>query len=130
MIAKRARTKAARRKQHNATAKIRHQEWVERCRVRDLEWEATKAERLAKAQADPKPVEPYIPTDPLSRLFGHHFTIDEMPATSDELRTLCNAMPQLWHPNGVLDVFAIANHSKSLIDTEGFHGGKETKDVE
>lgn len=127
---KHKRLKAAKRKQHNTTAKVRHQEWLERCRIRDLEWETTKAERLAKAQADPKPVEPYIPTDPLLRLFDSYLDGSVAPGSSELLQSLRATLPHLWRPDGLLDVYALANHSKSLIDTEGFHGCKEKKDGE
>lgn len=124
-MSKATRLKAVRRKQHNKTAKVRAREWKERCAVIRAEGEAARARRMAEAAAKPTIVEDSKPndlfTETMTAIFGsagiasgisHH-----LPGLVSGLRT---ALPEIWNPNGTLDIHALANRKLPLIDTEGF----------
>ena len=108
-MSKATRLKAVRRKQHNKTAKVRAREWKERCAVIRAEGEAARARRMAEAAAKPTIVEDSKPndlfTETMTAIFGsagiasgisHH-----LPGLVSGLRV---ALPEIWNPNGTLDV--------------------------
>lgn len=109
-MSKHKRLKAARRKQHNTTAKVRAREWAEQCAARRQKADEIRAQILATA-SELKISEPLPPTDPLSKLLDGFLDGGKLPAG-------------LYHPDGTLDIFKIATRVKSLgglafIDTEG-----------
>ena len=109
-MSKATRLKAARRKQHNKTAKARAQEWKERCAVLRAEGEAARARRAAETATETKISEPLPPTDPLARLFDGVLDGGKLPGS-------------LYHPDGTLDLLKITSRVHSLgglafIDTE------------
>lgn len=111
-MSKATRLKAARRKQHNKSAKARAQEWKERCAVLRAEGEAARARRAAEAATEAKISEPLPPADPLARLLDGVLDGGKLPGS-------------LYHPDGTLDLLKITSRVHSLggvafIDTEGF----------
>lgn len=126
---KHKRLKAAKRKQHNTTAKTRHQEWLERCRIRDLEWEQIKLTDRLKRELTQETVEPALPIDPLARMLDSYLDGGKLPDTSGLVMELCSQMPDLWKPNGILDLCAVASRSVSMMEKEN-DGSKEKKDDE
>lgn len=109
-MSKYKRLKAARRKQHNTTAKVRAREWVEQCAARRQKADEIRAQVLATA-SELKISEPLPPTDPLSKLLDGFLDGGELPAG-------------LYHPDGTLDLFSIVQRVQrlggvSFIDTEG-----------
>lgn len=124
---KHKRIKTAKRKQHNATAKTRHQEWLERCRIRDLEWEQIKLTDRLKRELTQETVEPALPIDPLARMLDNYLDGSAVPATSDLLLTLQATLPHLWRPNGSLDLYSVASRSVSMMEKENDDSKEETQ---
>lgn len=120
-MSKHTRLKAARRKQHNKSAKARAREWAERCAQMRREGEAARLQRtiqaaVAAAAIETKITEPLPPTDPLSLLLEGCFDGSKLPAG-------------LYYPDGTLNLYNIVQRVRHLggvafIDTEGTHGSK------
>jgi hypothetical protein len=113
-MSKATRLKAARRKQHNKTAKVRAREWAEKQEQWRLENEAARAKRAAEAATEAKFSEPLPPPDPLSKLLGHYLDGSLTPAG-------------LLGQRSGLDVLDIARTVQqiggiSFVDTEGSLG--------
>ena len=111
-MSKATRLKAARRKQHNKTAKVRAREWAEQCAARRQKADEIRAQILAAA-SELKISEPLPPADPLSQMLDGCLDGGKLPAG-------------LYYPDGTLNLYNIAQRVRHLggvafIDTEGCH---------
>lgn len=114
MTTKRARTKAARRKQHNATAKERDRQWKADCLSRREQYLAD-AQRRELEGVNVKAAPPR-PKDTLEQILDG--AISGSSTTFDLTRTLGVTLPLLWGAGG-LDLFELAKRRVPLFDTEG-----------
>lgn len=118
---KATRLKAARRKQHNKSAKARALEWTARCAVMRQEGEAARARRVAEATATANISEPLPPVDPLAKLLEGYLDGSQVMITnpSQDAHNLMQILPTLWRADGTLDVLELAKRKLPVIDTEG-----------
>jgi len=106
-MSKHKRLKAAKRKQHNKSAKVRSAEWKEYCRTRDLELAAIREQRERERAEAPPPAPPKNHIDRALDMF-----LDDGAL-----------LPGLYHSDGTLDLLNLVKRAESLgglvfIDTE------------
>lgn len=109
-MSKHKRLKAAKRKQHNKSAKARNLEWLSYCSTRRQQAEAQRSQRAAEALANPIVSSP--PADPMSLLLDGFVDGGTLPT---------NALLG----NGFVGIFNVV-HNAVLphIDTENCHAPK------
>lgn len=115
-MSKHNRRKAARRKQHNASAKERTREWKTKCLSR-RDFQLAEMQRRELEGCNVKA------TPPRTELVLEQILDDAVYGnliTSNHVRMLGATLPHIWS-SGCLDLLELVKHKLPLIDTEGTH---------
>lgn len=114
-MSKHKRLKAARRKQHNTTAKERDRQWKADCLSRREQY-LLDAQRRELEGCNVK-VAPPKSKDTIEQILDG--VLSGNAITSAYGFGLASVLPQLWGPGG-LNIYELANRRLPTIDTEGF----------